>query len=246
MIKNLLKTISLWLGLLMLIITCLYVLDKVFKIELNEFIVHLIIDMSLMFVICSYFIYSKHNILRAFKKIKTNDFFISTAIAALFSIVIGYYNYSYLISSFQRQAFFFPMNIDFSRFNNLSQYEIIRFLILMPILEEFFYRYILQNQLSKSLHFSIAIIISSILFSVLHFDFYNFLGIFLAGIYLGSIYHKTKNVLLSIYTHALFNFLVIINADSERSINSYLGLIVIVVVNLLIIQLVKKLKIDRS
>lgn len=81
-----------------------------------------------------------------------------------------------------------------------------------PAVEEMFYRYFLISGLTKYVPAWLAIILSSLLFAVLHIsslhisEFMNVLPHFFMGAALGVIYYKTNNIIFPILLHALNNF----------------------------------------
>lgn len=89
--------------------------------------------------------------------------------------------------------------------NYLNIYGIIRTLLLVPILEEIFYRrIILSNLLTK--HGAIfSILISSLMFSIGHLDYNNSIVFLIFGILIGTFYWKTKNIYLTILIHIFIN-----------------------------------------
>jgi membrane protease YdiL (CAAX protease family) len=98
-------------------------------------------------------------------------------------------------------------NETYNTYNFFNLYGIVRVLILVPILEEVFYRRIILSSLLEKHGVIFAILVSSSMFSVGHLDFNNsfiFLGF---GILLGIIYWKTRNVYYSIILHIFINFL---------------------------------------
>jgi len=100
-------------------------------------------------------------------------------------------------------------NETYNTYNFFNLYGIIRVLILVPILEEVFYRRIILNSLLEKHSAIFAILVSSVMFSVGHLDFNNsfiFLGF---GILLGTIYWKTRNIYYSIGLHVFINLLTV-------------------------------------
>lgn len=83
--------------------------------------------------------------------------------------------------------------------------------IIPAICEEIFFRGFLQQlsfDIFKNKH--LAIIITAIIFSILHGDIYNMLPRFILGLILGYIFANSKNILYPILAHALHNSLAII------------------------------------
>jgi hypothetical protein len=100
-------------------------------------------------------------------------------------------------------------NETYNTYNFFNLYGIIRVLILVPILEEIFYRRIILNSLLEKHSAIFAIFVSSSMFSVGHVDFNNSFIFFGFGILLGTIYWKTRNLYYSIGLHVFINFLTI-------------------------------------
>lgn len=83
-------------------------------------------------------------------------------------------------------------------------------LFLMAVLpavgEEMLFRGGLQNFLSKATNNPwLAILIVSVLFSLIHFSFFGFLPRLFLGIVLGAIFYLTNNLWLSVFAHFLNN-----------------------------------------
>jgi hypothetical protein len=86
-------------------------------------------------------------------------------------------------------------------------YFIFNFLMiaLMPaFVEEWIFRGTLQKLLSEKLNAHVAIIISSIIFSLIHFEFSGFLPRIFLGMLLGYVFYLSKDIWLCIWMH-LFN-----------------------------------------
>lgn len=87
----------------------------------------------------------------------------------------------------------------------------ILFYIMVAVVEEVLFRgYILRN-LMNSFNKYVALIVSSVLFSLMHaanpnMDWFSFLNLFLAGISLGISYNYTKNLWFPIALHFSWNF----------------------------------------
>lgn len=83
--------------------------------------------------------------------------------------------------------------------------SIIISITLVPILEELFFRGYLLNKLGNSLGIIKALLISSLLFSFLHFDIVLFFAYFISGIFYSLVYLKTKKLIVPIVLHSLTN-----------------------------------------
>ena len=90
-------------------------------------------------------------------------------------------------------------------------FSFILFIIVALTEETLFRGYILNNLLDKSNKY-VALLISSLIFSIVHslnpnFSFLAFINILLAGIILGSTYIYTRNLWFPISLHLFWNFL---------------------------------------
>lgn len=80
--------------------------------------------------------------------------------------------------------------------------------IIPAICEEFFFRGALQSFFIKSFkNKHIAILVTAIIFSIIHFQFYGFIPRVLLGVYLGYLTIWSGSLLLPILAHFLHNFL---------------------------------------
>lgn len=79
--------------------------------------------------------------------------------------------------------------------------------ILAPIIEEILMRGYLLKGLSASYGSIIALLISSLLFSLLHFNLVQTFSAFICGIVLGTLYLQTGSIFCCILTHAGYNFI---------------------------------------
>lgn len=86
--------------------------------------------------------------------------------------------------------------------------ENIRFLftfcVFAPFIEELFFRGFLYNFYKKK-GIIIALIISSVLFSVLHFDLYRIILIFIIGVFLALLYEITQCFWIPVLIHGSVN-----------------------------------------
>ena len=82
--------------------------------------------------------------------------------------------------------------------------------ILPALSEEFFFRGTVQNILAQThLRITGAIVVSGLTFSLIHFEFNNFLGIWCMGIVLGCLYYYSGSIWVSITAHFFNNFMVV-------------------------------------
>ena len=82
---------------------------------------------------------------------------------------------------------------------------IISALLIAPITEEFVFRGILYRGLKGFIGALPAILISTILFALVHKNVSSFFVLFLFGILLCYVYEKTESIFSPIFCHMLFN-----------------------------------------
>lgn len=123
-----------------------------------------------------------------------------------------------------------------------STYKFFLSLLIMAVLpaifEEIYFRAGLQNILTRWFGKPwVAIIITSVIFSLIHLSYYGFLVRFSLGIILGLIFYYSKNVWLPILFHFLFNGIQVLlvyiftikgikrSTELERNLPFWLGII---------------------
>ncbi|WP_298844321.1 CPBP family intramembrane glutamic endopeptidase [Clostridium sp.] len=84
---------------------------------------------------------------------------------------------------------------------------IISVIIIAPIYEEIIFRGILLKGMSKKINPAIAIVISALLFGIVHMNIPQGVNAFLLGLVLGFIYLSSKSIYLSIFAHFINNIL---------------------------------------
>ncbi|AZV57503.1 type II CAAX endopeptidase family protein [Clostridium sp. AWRP] len=77
--------------------------------------------------------------------------------------------------------------------------------IVGPAMEEFVFRGVILGGLLKKYSVKKSIIVSTLLFGIVHLNGIQFINGFLLGVLLGYVYVKTKSIYLCMYSHVLFN-----------------------------------------
>ena len=91
--------------------------------------------------------------------------------------------------------------------------------ILAPIIEELLFRGLIFNRINSKWNGWLAIIISALLFAVLHGNLPQILNAFILGIGLGYFYNKYHNLWYCIIAHALNNFVSIMCQQINFHVN---------------------------
>ncbi len=83
--------------------------------------------------------------------------------------------------------------------------------VIVPIVEEFIFRGIILRGFLKRYTPFLAVVLSSVLFALMHMNIVQMVTGFLAGLVLGWLYYKTYSLKLVIVAHALHNTLSLIS-----------------------------------
>ena len=109
--------------------------------------------------------------------------------------------------------------------NQNGIFSFIAIVIAAPILEELIFRGIILDGLLKRYSPAKSIIISSVLFGIVHLNPWQFIGTLIIGLFLGWIYYKTKKLTLTIIIHFVNNliaFMMMLFTDTGTMINKSL------------------------
>jgi len=106
-------------------------------------------------------------------------------------------------------SFFSPTNVSIDMINSFMNYNIFIFIIyiaLIPaIIEELTFRGTIFNITRKFLDLKYSILITSILFGIMHFNIQQFIYASVLGVFLNLVYCKTNNIFSSITIHFTIN-----------------------------------------
>jgi membrane protease YdiL (CAAX protease family) len=131
-----------------------------------------------------------------FNKTKASIVLLSILIGALLAFM-NFFNH-----------FYFRVNIDFLGKNQLSSLSALWFLLTScvfgPIVEELFFRGFLYNFYKKK-GILTAIILSSTFFSIVHYDLYRIMIIFIMGVFLALLYEITQCFWIPVIVHGSIN-----------------------------------------
>jgi len=110
-------------------------------------------------------------------------------------------------------------NLLINNSKNLFELGTITFCIAVvpAICEEFLFRGYLMQNIKQNNSKRFAIILSSLLFAIIHLNPIGFIQIFILGLYLGILFYTTRSIIPAILMHFLNNFITIL------SVNYYYG-----------------------
>jgi len=143
--------------------------------------------------------------------------FLAVSIKILSQPVISPVRFYHSISNGQMESLIFkPLQFDLSFSIRLFQT-----LILVPVIEEVFFRGILLNQFLKKYNAIFAIFLSAILFTIYHSEPNNIWFLFLYGMIYGYIFYKTYSLFACILLHSFTNLLAYTTKVYTMSIGDY-------------------------
>lgn len=125
----------------------------------------------------------------------------------------------------------------------INVHSILSALFIAPILEEIFFRGIIFDSILKEFSLKTALIISSILFAIMHIMPFAILATFIMGIGFGFIYYKTKSIIICILAHMTNNLFALVGFGTiiRDHLSSHSYLIFNGTVTLLVVLAVYKL-----
>lgn len=183
-------------------------------------------------------------------------FVVLLGLAQLLLLVSNYIGYDFLpieIKNFLKEQQDFNTKIQegfISKSFRSFLFNVLLLSILPAIGEELFFRGILQKICIGIFKNNITgIVVTSLIFGMLHFQIENLLSIIFASILLGLIYDYSKNILLTILLHFGFNFFSLISMQglkmeliSENNLENFSNYIMIPIgLGMLIYLIIKKI-----
>jgi len=98
----------------------------------------------------------------------------------------------------------------------LSTPQVLIILLASPLIEEIVFRDVFQSVILRQVRLVINIVITNILFTILHFNNFSLysmlflLGVFVSGVLLSIIRWRYNNILICILLHAYYNTFVVL------------------------------------
>jgi len=125
-----------------------------------------------------------------------------------------------------------PESIQKTFMDFLSHTGVFAFILMVfaaPVFEELIFRGIILEGLLKKYSPVLSIMISSLLFGIVHLNPWQFITGFIFGIFSGWVYYKTRSLLLSVIIHATINLTGFLSRyaagpDMTSTDNSLLGI----------------------
>ena len=161
---------------------------------------------------------------------------IGSSLAVILNIII--YNLDKIIDLTER----------YDNINNKIMISLITTGILGPILEEYLFRGVLYNKLKKFNSRKKAMILTSIVFAIMHFEITQMFYGFIFSLVLTKIYEHYQNLKAPIITHISANSFIILNLNKIINLNiltTVIVLIVCLIINYLLLNKYYNLTLNR-
>jgi len=194
-------------------------LNKVLGKEIS-FLVYYLLAMGVPFCIA-------HLIRKKQTGINKYDFSLSSmkimALVSISIIAIQIGIISPIVNSLPMPEFMQRIFLEFA--NQNGAFYFIAIVIAAPVIEELIFRGIILNGLLRRYSPVKSIILSSILFGIVHLNPWQFVGALIIGIFSGWVYYRTRKLSLSILIHLVNNLVAFVGMyfmDAETMMNESL------------------------
>lgn len=169
---------------------------------------------------------------------------ILTVLAMLIYLLEPLINFSLLIKGlkeFQIGSYTFSEHIkDYkTQMNFLSNYSILRAIIIAPIYEELIFRQFFIDELRGKYKPWFVVFFTSFLFSLWHLDFEQSLYAFIIGCLFGTLYYSGYKLWSIIYLHSLINLIFTIFSTKYSTFNYYNMTVLFIILIITILWLIK-------
>ncbi len=165
-------------------------------------------------------------------RISIKEINLGFVIIAFLLIVVGehlvslpFYHWKSLSNNYFGTSYKIASNIKFDPF---VLYKFFWALLLTPILEEIVFRYYILGGLMKKYTFGTSLLISSLLFSIIHISNpASLVPNFIFGIFCGIVYYRTGKIIYSIFLHSLSNLLwvlIVVFNQSYKKVLAEIGI----------------------
>lgn len=179
-----------------------YMKTKEYNILLNEYInsktLIIIFIITIIFIPLFYQLYKKYKVKQNKKLNVLEPILLGISVSLTYNIIVFYLN----------TIFSFTNQFELSNLSIISQ--IISSGIIGPIIEELVFRGIVYNSLKESNTKSFSIIITTLLFSIIHFNIINSIYTIFVGLLLIYLYEKYKTLKAPIIMHISLNTTIIL------------------------------------
>ena len=119
--------------------------------------------------------------------------------------------------------------------------------VVPSVCEEILFRGYLMQNINQKHSQGIAIIVSALIFAIIHLNPITFIPIFILGLYLGTLFYLTGSILPAILLHFLNNFIVILSVnyyygEQVNITNIWFGIVTLIIGIIIMVLSIKGIK----
>ena len=166
------------------------------------------IDQKMTVISILLFMYLNKYEIEKTKKVYTTEKLKSTLILFIIANIVIYLvsiSSKYLLHEFNEQNI-----VQYFKHNKITELEVFNIIVVVPIIEEIVFRGLFYKLLRSYFSIVPSMLISSIIFSIVHENILVLIVLFSLGLILCYSYERNKSIIYPIVIHSLFNLLMLL------------------------------------
>ena len=166
------------------------------------------IDQKMTVISILLFMYLNKYEIEKTKKVYTTEKLKSTLILFIIANIVIYLvsiSSKYLLHEFNEQNI-----VQYFKHNKITELEVLNIIVVVPIFEEIVFRGLFYKLLRSYFSIVPSMLISSIIFSIVHENILVLIVLFSLGLILCYSYERNKSIIYPIVIHSLFNLLMLL------------------------------------
>ena len=166
------------------------------------------IDQKMAVISILLFMYLNKYDIEKTKKVYTTEKLKNTLILFIIANIVIYIvsiSSKYLLHEFDEQNI-----VQYFKHNKITELEALNIIVVVPIIEEIVFRGLFYKLLRSYFSIAPSMLISSIIFSIVHKNILVSIVLFCLGLILCYSYERNKSLIYPIVIHSLFNLLMLL------------------------------------
>ena len=166
------------------------------------------IDQKMTVISILLFMYLNKYDIEKTKKIYTTEKLKNTLILFILANIVIYLvsiSSKYLLHEFDEQNI-----VQYFKHNKITELQVLNIIVVVPIIEEIVFRGLFYKLLRSYFSIVPSMLISSIIFSIVHQNILVSIVLFSLGLILCYSYERNKSIIYPIVIHSLFNLLMLL------------------------------------
>jgi len=166
------------------------------------------IDQKMTVISVLLFIYLNKYDIEKTKKVYTTEKLKNTLILFIIANIVIYFisiSSKYLLHEFDEQNI-----VQYFKHNKITKLAVLNTVVIVPIIEEIVFRGLFYKLLRSYFSIVPSMLISSIIFSIVHENILVLIVLFSLGLILCYSYERNKSIIYPIVIHSLFNLLMLL------------------------------------